>query len=77
LQNFKLMLLKVYLILIATSVDDGNSWPEEYYMLLDEGNSRGYSCITSVDENTIGILYEGSRADLIFESIPLGELLKQ
>jgi sialidase-1 len=62
---------------IKASFDDGNSWPEEYYMLLDEGNSRGYSCITSVDENTIGILYEGSRADLIFESIPLGELLKQ
>lgn len=61
---------------LKVSFDDGNTWPEEYWILLDEGNSRGYSCITSIDENTIGILYEGSQADLTFESIPLTEILK-
>lgn len=60
---------------IKVSFDDGLTWPEGYWMLLDEGNSRGYSCITSIDENTIGILYEGSRADMVFESIPLREIL--
>ncbi|HRU57475.1 MAG TPA: sialidase family protein, partial [Bacteroidales bacterium] len=58
------------------SFDDGLTWPEEYYFLLDEGTGRGYSCLTSVDERTIGILYESSQADLVFESIPLEELLK-
>ncbi|HRR17044.1 MAG TPA: exo-alpha-sialidase [Bacteroidales bacterium] len=63
-------------ITIKVSFDDGLTWPEEYYFLLDEGTGRGYSCLTSVDERTIGILYESSQADLVFESIPLEELLK-
>ena len=61
---------------LKVSFDDGKSWPEKYWLLLDEGNSRGYSCLTSIDENTIGILYEGSRSDMTFESIPLKEILK-
>ncbi|MEN6452621.1 MAG: sialidase family protein [Prolixibacteraceae bacterium] len=60
---------------IKISFDDGNTWPEKYWLLLDEGNSRGYSCLTSVDEKTIGILYEGSQADITFQRIPLSELL--
>lgn len=60
---------------IKVSLDNGETWPEEYWMLLDEGNSRGYSCITSIDENNIGILYEGSQADMVFESIPITEIL--
>jgi sialidase-1 len=60
---------------LKVSFDDGKTWPETYWKLLDEGNSRGYSCITSIDENTIGILYEGSRADMTFESIPIKEIL--
>lgn len=61
---------------IKVSFDDGTTWPEEYWLLLDEGNSRGYSCLTSIGENSIGILYEGSTADLVFESIPLEEILR-
>lgn len=61
---------------IKVSFDDGMTWPERYWLLLDEGYNRGYSCLTSIDENTIGIVYEGSTADMIFESIPLDELLK-
>jgi sialidase-1 len=60
---------------IKVSFDDGKTWPEEHWLLLDEGRSYGYSCLTSVDENTIGILYEGSRAHMTFESIPLKELV--
>jgi len=62
---------------LKVSFDDGETWPEKYWMLLDEGKSRGYSCITSIDENTIGILYEGSQSDLTFESIQLIEILKK
>ena len=62
---------------LKVSFDDGKTWPEEYWILLDEGKSRGYSCITSIDENTIGILYEGSQSDLTFESISLDEILNE
>lgn len=52
---------------IKMSFDDGLTWPKENWILLDEWNSFGYSCITSVDENTIGILYEGSGAHMVFQ----------
>jgi len=60
---------------IKMSFDGGNSWPEDKWILLDEGKGRGYSCITSIDNNTIGIVYEGSRADLIFQKIDLSDYI--
>lgn len=60
---------------LKVSLDDGKIWPEKYWKLLDEGNSAGYSCLSSIDENTIGILYEGSQAHMTFESLPLEEIL--
>ena len=48
-------------ITIKVSFDDGQTWPEEYWTLLDEGRGAGYSCMTSIDEHTIGIFYEGSQ----------------
>ena len=62
-------------ITLKVSYDDGNTWPEENKILLDEYKGRGYSCITSVDENTIGILYESSQADLVYQQIGLDELI--
>ena len=59
---------------IKVSFDNGNTWPEEHWLLLDEGYGRGYSCITSIDENNIGILYESSQADLVFQKIPISEI---
>jgi sialidase-1 len=59
---------------IKGSFDDGLSWPKENWLLLDEGKSRGYSCITSINDRTIGILYEGSRADMVFQMIPVSVL---
>jgi sialidase-1 len=61
---------------IKLSMDMGNTWPEANQLLLDEGVVRGYSCMTSIDEETIGILYEGSQADLVFQRIKITELLK-
>lgn len=59
---------------IKISLDDGKTWPEEYWLLLDEMElSGGYSSITSINNNTIGILYEGSQAQMTFESIGLDE----
>lgn len=62
-------------ITLKVSYDDGKTWPDEKKILLDEYNSRGYSCITSIDENTIGILYESSQADMVFQQVKLNELL--
>ncbi len=62
---------------IKISEDEGMTWPEKFYTLIDEGRGRGYSCMTGIDENTIGILYEGSQADLVFQRINLEELLRE
>ena len=53
------------------STDDGMTWPKAYWILLDEKNGRGYSCLTSINDSTLVILYEGSQADLIFQQIPI------
>ncbi len=62
---------------IKVSLDDGKTWPEKYWILLDEKSGRGYSCLTSVDENTIGILYEGSQADMVFQTVKISEILSK
>jgi sialidase-1 len=62
---------------IKVSIDDGNTWPKKNWLELDEGKAAGYSCLTSIDENTIGILYEGSQSQMTFQKIPLKELIKQ
>ncbi len=59
---------------IRASSDGGASWPEERWLLLDEGKSAGYSCLTMIDGATVGILYEGSRAHMTFQRVPLSEL---
>ncbi len=63
-------------ITLKASFDDGETWPKEHWLLLDEGRGRGYSCITSVDDKNIGILYESSRADLVFQRIPLEDIIR-
>jgi sialidase-1 len=62
-------------ITIKFSFDDGDSWPSEYNTLLDEGVGRGYSCMTKIDDQHIGILYESSRADLVFQIIDIEEII--
>ena len=61
---------------LKVSFDDGMTWPEEYWILFDQYRSAGYSSITSIDENGIGILYESSQADMAFIKISLTEILK-
>lgn len=62
-------------ITIKVSRDDGKTWPEENWLLLDEWKGRGYSSITSIGEDAIGIVYEGSQADLTFQKILLSDLI--
>jgi sialidase-1 len=62
---------------IKVSFDEGLTWPEDYWIELDEGRGTGYSCLTSVNHETIGILYEGSQAHMTFQTIHIGEILKK
>jgi sialidase-1 len=62
-------------ITLKASLDDGLTWPEDRQILLDESIGRGYSCITSVNDSIVGVLYESGQADLVFQQIPLKELL--
>ena len=62
-------------ITIKASPDRGMTWPKENRLLLDEENSAGYSCMSMIDEKTVGILYEGSQAHMTFQRIPLEDLV--
>ncbi|QNL51684.1 exo-alpha-sialidase [Olivibacter sp. SDN3] len=62
-------------ITIKASLDEGMSWPEERQLLIDEWNGRGYSCLTSIDREHIGILYESSQADLVFQRFPVTDFI--
>ncbi len=60
---------------LQVSFDDGMTWPSKYHRLLDEGRGAGYSSLTRIDDRHIGIIYEGSRAQLVFERFSLDDLL--
>jgi sialidase-1 len=59
---------------IQVSFDDGRTWPKANHLLLDEGRGRGYPSLSRIGDDHVGIVYEGSRADLTFEKIALAEL---
>ncbi|MCA9261420.1 MAG: exo-alpha-sialidase [Planctomycetales bacterium] len=59
---------------LQLSLDGGETWPEDSRLLLDAGRSAGYSCLTMIDRETVGILYEGSQSHLTFQRIRLQEL---
>ncbi len=62
-------------ITIKASADRGLTWPGKHHLLLDEGTGAGYSCMTLIDKNTVGILYEGSQAHMTFQRIPLHDMV--
>lgn len=62
---------------IKGSVDQGMSWPATHQLLIDEGVSAGYSCLTRIDEQTLGILFEGSLANMVFMRIPLADVFPE
>lgn len=62
---------------IQVSFDDGRTWPQEYHVLLDQGNGWGYPSLSRIDERHVGIAYAGSQADIIFQILSLDELLRR
>ena len=55
---------------VRMSLDQGKTWPRS--ILLDR-KGGAYSSISMVDEDTLGILYESSLANLVFQKIKLSE----
>lgn len=62
-------------ITIKASLDMGETWQPANQLLIDERKCFGYSALTKLDDNTIGILYEGSR-DLYFVRIPVADIIR-
>ena len=63
-------------LMIKASTDRGLNWLADQRVLLDEGVSAGYSCMTMVDSKHVGILYEGSQSHLTFQRVPVAELFE-
>ena len=64
-------------ITIKASLDGGLTWPTEYQVMLDEDEGWGYSCLTMIDRETVGILYESSVAHMTFQAVKLTDLIKK
>ena len=58
------------------SFDEGETWPYESRILLDEGFGNGYPSMTQIGNSHIGIVYEGSQSQLVFERFSINELLE-
>lgn len=61
-------------ITIKASTDGGKSWNGG--VLLDNGATWGYSCLTMIDPATVGILYEGSQSQMTFQAVALQDILE-
>lgn len=59
---------------IKVSNDEGLTWPEEWHHLVDSGPSA-YSCLTAIDEDRIGLLYE-IPGELVFVRYRIEDLVK-
>ena len=55
---------------VRMSLDQGKTWPKS--ILLDQ-KGGAYSSLVMVDDRTLGILYESSVADMVFQKIKLSE----
>jgi sialidase-1 len=62
-------------ITIKASLDLGETWDPINQLLVDERECYGYSSLTKIDDQTIGILYEGTK-DLYFVRIPIADIIK-
>lgn len=59
---------------VRMSLDEGMTWPEAKQIELFGPSGYGYSCMTMVDVNHVGILYEGEK-ELYFQKIPVTDFL--
>lgn len=62
-------------ITIKASLDLGETWLPTNQLLVDQRECYGYSSLTMVDDQTVGLLYEGAK-DIYFVKIPVGEIFR-
>lgn len=62
---------------IKASLDGGDTWLAEHALLLDEEENWGYSCLSMIDPETVGILYESSAAQLLFQAVKLRDIIRE
>lgn len=61
---------------IKASLDAGESWSDADQLLVDERKTYGYSVMVKIDDDTVGLLYEGIK-DLYFVRIPMKEIIRK
>lgn len=59
---------------LKVSKDEGMTWPEKWHTLYDERPGSGYSVLTRIDQNHVGVLWEGP-GELYFLRFSLRELV--
>ena len=59
---------------LKVSRDEGRSWPEQLHHLYDERPGYGYSSLSAVGDEHVGVLYEGT-GELYFLRFSVDELL--
>lgn len=59
---------------LKVSRDEGHSWPTRWHTLYDQRPGFGYSCLTRIDEEHIGVLYEGRR-EIYFLRLSIRDLI--
>lgn len=62
-------------ITIKASLDGGLTWPAEHQVLLDEDEGWGYTCLSMIDNETVGIFYESSVAHMTFQAVKISDLI--
>ena len=60
---------------IQLSFDGGVTWP--HAILLDQGGWQGYSCLTMIDKDTVGIVHESESNTIIFQAVPLTSIVRE
>jgi sialidase-1 len=61
---------------VKASLDMGLTWSSENQLMLDELTGNGYPVLTVIDEDHLGLLYEGSQVNLVFQKIPVSDILR-
>ncbi|MCU0457835.1 MAG: glycoside hydrolase [Bacteroidales bacterium] len=61
---------------IRMSTDEGMTWPATNAVEVYAPQGYGYSCLTMVDEEHVGILYEGTK-ELYFQKIPVRDFFDE
>jgi sialidase-1 len=61
---------------LKVSADNGATWPSTWHTRYDQRLGAGYSCLTRIDDDHVGVLYEGIR-ELYFLRFPIHELVHQ